>query len=330
MKKSTRFISLMLAVVMLMTFDMSSAGATAMPSGMKAWSPGYVDDFLQYTMNAAAYDIDDGSFVDGDVSYLVSRDTSFASEQFGAISNGRNAGVFSKMTWQPTAITDNAILTVADAPADYNIPTGSFEYAIERDYAGIPSWIRKLLNWFDWAIPAYLTVIAKSGVPKAKASHGDLHASLNHNEIDWLKPGNTKYWIQVNLQKKATNGLYVRANKGHIMSLTDSSGKKYEMTYDGTEGYRTTSSLSVGSYKLIIDGVEYPITVRGLKLQRTHSGRGVGQNWEAYYAGDEQALYVLEQHELEKAYMEQGVQLSGDWDKDWTLITLDNGWSDSS
>ena len=111
------------------------------------------------------------------------------------------------------------------------------------------------------------------------------------------------------------------------MKLRLPDGTIEPLEYDGHDGYKSTTTLEVGSYTLIINGVDYPLTIKGLKLQRKQDGTGIGESWADAY--DDLELQVIEQQAGAVSMMQSGTQvLNGLMDQNWTMLTLQNGWVD--
>ena len=106
MKKSVRFVCILVAMITLLLTPLSALAdirnkpALGMPTGMHAWSPGSADggSLFFYYMNAVA-ESETGGYVDGAVTYEMYRDVT---EYYSyATSNGRQAGVFKDVGYVP-------------------------------------------------------------------------------------------------------------------------------------------------------------------------------------------------------------------------------------
>ena len=106
--------------------------------------------------------------------------------------------------------------------------------------------------------------------------------------------------------------------------------QRYEVVYDGTilSYYEVDDNGSLryqcgNGYALIVDGVAYYFNIRPLKLQRNENGCGIGSDWAQYYDEEE---YEVIRHQTQGVIRMQntGVVISGDMDKNWTMISLDD------
>ena len=362
MKKLVRLVCILMAAMLLLLTPLSVVADSKnyphrYPTDMHKWSPSLVDDLFEYYMNVVA-ESENGGFVDGEVRYRMFRDSTGYSDY--TTSNGQKAGTFERVGYSIALVDGNTELSlqVVDAPKEYNIPTGVLTYDIVRDYSGYPGWLKTVIKYGSEVIETVLEFfgldaistglklileLLKSGVPELTGATGEMSGVLQHDEISWSDPGDSCWWIRVNLAPKSTRAIKLRALRGHIVQLVTPDGVVQNMSYNNETGcyevdddyhasgsYETVSDSKsnhllryyVGSgYRLIVDGVEYPFSIDGLKLQRNSKGCGIGTKWASKYS--EAEMTVISAQTAAVAMMEDtGSELPGSVDNDWTMLTL--------
>ena len=360
MKKLVRLVCILMAAMLLLLTPMSvvaDSKSDSYPTGMHKWSPSFVNDLFEYYMNVVA-ESENGGFVDGVVRYRMFRDSTGYSDYTS--SNGPKAGTFDRIGYSIEFIDEDTeiSLQVMDAPKEYNIPTGTLEYDIVRDYSGYPDWLKtiieygsefieKILEYFELDAVSTgfsgILELLKSGVPQLTGTTGDMKGSVQHDDITWYDPGDACWWFRVQLSPKSTRAIKVRALRGHVIQLVTPDGVVQNMSYNNNTGcyevdddyhasgsYETVSDPEsnnllryyVGNgYRLIVDGVEYSFSINGLKLQRNAEGCGIGTNWAGKYSDAERA--VISAQTAAVALMEDAdSELPGSLDNDWTMLTL--------
>ena len=148
MKKLVRLVCILMAAMLLLTpmSVVADSKSDSYPTGMHKWSPSFVNDLFEYYMNVVA-ESENGGFVDGVVRYRMFRDSTGYSDYTS--SKGQKAGTFDRIGYSIEFIDEDTeiSLQVMDAPKEYNIPTGTLEYDIVRDYSGYPDWLKTIIEY---------------------------------------------------------------------------------------------------------------------------------------------------------------------------------------